>query len=98
MAPAHSGSSTGAQVNYGLAPGSTDLLRAFEPAYPVQLPGSSRRAAEAMAARQQIAERIEAELAELSLPRDGWPDLDPSSVGSLLRGLDGVGLVSFGRV
>ena len=75
-----------------------ELLRAFDPAYPVQLPGSSRSAAEAMAARQQIAERIEAELAELSLPRDGWPDLDPSSVGSLLRGLDGVGLVSFGRV
>ena len=74
-----------------------DLLRAFEPTYPAQLPGDSR-SAEEMVARRRIAERIEAELAELSLPRDGWPDLDPSSVGSLLRGLAGVGLVSFGRV
>ena len=75
-----------------------DLLRAIEETYEHPLPGNSRSAAEAMAARSRIAERIEGELAELSLPRDGWPDLDPSSVGSLLRGLAGVGLVTFGRV
>ena len=75
-----------------------DLLRAIEETYEHQLPGNSRSAAEAMAVRRRIAERIEGELAELSLRRDGWPDLDPTTVGSLLRGLAGVGLVSFGRL
>ena len=42
-----------------------DLLRAFEPTYPAQLPGNSR-GAEAMAARRRIAEWIEAEFVKSS--------------------------------
>lgn len=71
----------------------SDLVRAVAEvagiAYPPRLPGSQRSSEAQLAARREIAQRLQ--------PARG-PRLDPASDGSLLRSLAARHIVAFGRL
>ena len=76
----------------------SDVLRAIDPGYPHRLPGSTRSAAEQLECRRRIAERVGEELVLSPFPWADGSDLDPTSDGSLLRGLAARRQISFGRL